>query len=53
MHCSNPKCFEDSCCGECVENCEIKQKTQAKTEETETKGLSEAKESCYNDLAYG
>ena len=53
MHCSNPKCFEDSCCGECVENRESKQEAQAETQETEAKRLSETEAACYNEHAYG
>ena len=53
MHCSNQKCYEDSCCGECLENSESKQKTQAETEESETKRLSETKASWYSEPAYG
>jgi hypothetical protein len=55
MHCSNPKCFEDSCNGECEAGedrvwpwyrYESKQEAQAETEKKKAEGLSETKAFC-------
>tara|TARA_Y100000593_G_C4135726_1_gene249643 strand:+ start:55 stop:234 length:180 start_codon:yes stop_codon:yes gene_type:complete len=59
MHCSNPKCYDDSCNGECEKVEQVKEerdwpwyryeiKEEAKTKEEEAQGLSETKKICYN-----